>query len=48
MDETIARWTPRFFEVLRTTTPEENTRLAQSGTLLLEVQGRILRIVDGG
>ncbi|MFV1959161.1 MAG: VIT domain-containing protein [Planctomycetota bacterium] len=45
-DETIVRWTPRFFEFLRKTTQEENARLAQAGTLVLEIQGRVVRIVD--
>lgn len=44
--ETVARWSPRFYELLRTTTPEENTRLAQEGDVVLEIQGRVLRIVD--
>lgn len=45
-EETIARWSPRFFELLGTTTPEENARLSQAGSLVLEVQGRIVRIVE--
>ena len=44
--ETVRRWSPRFFELLRGTTPLENTRLSQSGPLLLEVQGKVMRIVD--
>jgi Ca-activated chloride channel family protein len=48
VDEEVVRWSPRFFEILQTTTQDENTRLSQSGTLLLEVQGRVLRVVDPG
>jgi Ca-activated chloride channel family protein len=44
--ETVTRWTERFFELLRTTSAEENARLSQAGPLVLEVQGRVLRIVD--
>ena len=44
--ETVRRWTPRFYEILRGTTNEENARLAQAGTLVLEIQGRVLRITD--
>ena len=47
VDETVRRWSPRFFELLKTTTSEENARLAQAGALVLEIQGRVLRIVDG-
>ncbi len=47
VDETIARWSPRFFELLRSTTPDENARLSQAGSLVLEVQGKIVRIVEG-
>ena len=46
VQETVQRWTPRFFELLRSTTAEENARLAQEGTLVLEIQGRVLRITD--
>ncbi len=46
VDETVSRWSPRFFEILRTTTPDENARLAQRGAVVLEVGGRVLRIVD--
>ena len=48
VSETITRWSPRFFELLATTTLEENARLAQAGALVLEVQGRVVRIVEGG
>jgi Ca-activated chloride channel homolog len=44
--ETVTRWSDRFYELLRTTTPAENARLAQAGDLVLEVQGRVLRVVD--
>ncbi len=44
--ETVARWSERFYELLRTTSAEENSRLSQTGDLVLEVQGRVLRIVD--
>ncbi len=46
VQEVIARWTPRFYEILLTTKPEENARLAQEGTLVLAVQGRVVQIVD--
>jgi len=46
VEETVTRWSPRFYELLRTTTQEENARLAQAGTLVLEIQGRVLRVVD--
>ena len=42
----IQRWTPAFYELLRSTTPAENARLAQVGPLLLEIQGRVVRIED--
>jgi Ca-activated chloride channel family protein len=45
--EVVTRWSPRFFELLRATTRAENTRLAQAGPLLLRVQGRVIRVVDG-
>lgn len=44
--EVILRWSPAFFELLRKTSPAENARLAQEGTLLLEVQGRVVRIEE--
>ena len=46
VDETVTRWSPRFYEILRTTNADENARLAQAGTLVLNVQGRVLRILD--
>jgi Ca-activated chloride channel family protein len=45
-EETVTRWSPRFFELLRSTTALENTRLSQSGPLLLKIQGRVIRIVE--
>ncbi len=45
-DAVVTRWSDAFFALLAKTTPEENERLAVPGPLLLEVQGRILRIVD--
>ena len=45
-DEVVVRWSERFFELLDTTSLEENARLAQAGPLLLGVRGRILRVVD--
>jgi Ca-activated chloride channel family protein len=44
--ETVTRWSERFFQLLGTTSPDENVRLAQPGPLLLVIQGRILRVVD--
>ena len=46
VEETVKRWSQRFYELLRNTTQEENARLAQAGTLVLEIQGRVLRITD--
>jgi hypothetical protein len=46
VDETVVRWTPRFFEIIASTTPEENTRLSQDGDVLLNVQGRALLVTD--
>jgi len=45
-DEVVTRWSPRFFELLRSTTPAENVRLAQDGPLFLGVQGHWIRIVE--
>lgn len=45
-DEVVERWTPRFFELLKTTDGDERERLAQAGPLLLRLQGRVVRIVD--
>lgn len=44
--ETVERWSERFFALLAGTTPDENARLAQAGDVVLEIQGRVLRIVD--
>jgi hypothetical protein len=46
VDETVVRWSSRFFDILKTTNGEENARLAQAGPLVLKVQGRVLRVVD--
>ena len=46
VDETVSRWSPRFFEILKSTTAEENARLSQTGELVLRVQGRVLRVVE--
>ncbi len=43
---TLVRWSKPFYELLMGTTDAENARLSLAGPLLLEVQGRILRIVD--
>ena len=45
-DEVVARWSPRFFELLATTTPEENTRLAQDGDVLLQIGARQVFVTD--
>jgi Ca-activated chloride channel family protein len=45
--QTYVRWSPAFFDLLKTTTEEENARLAQEGDLVLEVQGRVVRVVGG-
>jgi len=42
----VKRWSPAFFELLGKTTSAENARLSQAGPLLLEIQGRIVRIED--
>jgi Ca-activated chloride channel family protein len=46
IDETVVRWSPRFFELLATTTSLENARLAQSGDVLLVLQGRNVLVQD--
>ncbi len=46
VDETIARWSPRFFEILATTTAEENARLAQEGDVLMLLQGRNVLVTE--
>jgi hypothetical protein len=47
VQEIVVRWSPRFFELLKSTSADENARLAQAGPLVLELQGRVVRIVDG-
>jgi hypothetical protein len=42
----IERWSKPFYDLLRHTTHAENARLAQAGPLLLEIQGRVVRIED--
>jgi len=44
--EVITRWSERFYQLLRSTTALENIRLSQRGPLLLQIQGRIIRLVD--
>ena len=44
--DVIERWSEPFYELLRNTTRAENARLAQAGPLLLEIQGRVVRIED--
>ena len=46
VDERISRWSPRFFELLKTTTADENTRLSQDGDVLLVIEGRNLLVTD--
>jgi Ca-activated chloride channel family protein len=46
VDETVVRWSPRFFELLATTTTAENARLAQDGNVLLVLQGRNVLVQD--
>jgi Ca-activated chloride channel family protein len=48
IDETVVRWSPRFFEMIQSTSPDENGRLSQPGPLVLEIQGRVVRIVEPG
>jgi hypothetical protein len=43
----IPRWSEAFFALLEKTTPSENACLAVRGSLLLQLGGRVLRIVDG-
>jgi Ca-activated chloride channel homolog len=45
-DEVVARWSPRFFELLSTTSPEENGRLSQDGDVLLKVAGKQILVTD--
>jgi Ca-activated chloride channel family protein len=44
VEETVERWSPRFFELLEQTSMEENARLAQDGTLVLAIQGRVIMV----
>ena len=46
VDERVTRWSPRFFELLQTTTADENTRLSQDGDVLLLIAGRNLLVTD--
>ena len=46
-DEVVERWSPRFFELLASTSADENTRLAQDGDVLLRVAGRQVLVTDG-
>jgi Ca-activated chloride channel family protein len=46
VDESVRRWTPRFFELLATTTSDENARLSQEGSVLLRLQGKNVLVTD--
>jgi len=46
VDEVVQRWTPRFYELLATTTSDENVRLSQEGDLLLLLAGRNVFVTD--
>jgi len=46
VDETVTRWTPRFFELLAGTSADENARLAQEGDVLLRLSGRNVLVID--
>jgi Ca-activated chloride channel family protein len=46
VDETVLRWSPRFFEMIAQTTALENARLAQEGDVLLRLQGRNVLVKD--
>ena len=46
VEETVVRWSPRFFELLAATTADENARLSQEGDLLLRLQGRTVFVTD--
>jgi hypothetical protein len=46
VDETVTRWTPRFFELLAGTSADENARLAQEGDVLLRLAGRNVLVID--
>ena len=45
-DEVVVRWSPRFFELLASTTADENTRLAQDGDVLLRIGARQVFVTD--
>ncbi len=45
-DETVERWSARFFELLASTNADENTRLAQDGDVLLKIAGRQVLVTD--
>jgi Ca-activated chloride channel family protein len=47
-DEVVERWSARFFELLASTSGEENTRLAQDGDVLLKLAGRQVLVTDAG
>jgi Ca-activated chloride channel family protein len=46
VDERVARWSPRFFELLATTTADENARLSQAGDVLLRLAGKNVLVTD--
>lgn len=46
VDEVVERWSPRFFELLASTSADENARLAQDGEVLLKVGSRQLLVVE--
>jgi Ca-activated chloride channel family protein len=46
VDERIVRWSPRFFDLIKSTSAEENTRLSQDGDVLLVIEGRNLLVTD--
>jgi len=45
-DEVVERWSARFFELLASTSGDENTRLAQDGDVLLKLAGRQVLVTD--
>ena len=48
VDETVARWSPRFFELLASTNADENARLAQEGSVLLRLGEKNVLVTDSG
>jgi Ca-activated chloride channel family protein len=46
VDERVARWSPRFFELLATTSADENKRLSQEGDVLLRIAGKNVLVED--